>query len=104
MLAVRWIISTRGSNNSHKLIRPLRRLQSNSVSPAGFIPSTLLGRARTLAAEHAQLSKQLDVQYDAHIAKKVGSLADVTTALESWDAANTVCRSTLCPWNFTESQ
>ena len=97
MLAVRWTTPIRRFRNYLHLTCLLGQRQSTSISPASLISPTLLGRARNLAAEHAQLSKQLDTQYDAQIAKKVGSLASVTTALENWEAANSVRTSLLCP-------
>ena len=67
------------------------RCQSTAPSRASTISPTLLSRAQALAAEHAELSKQLNSEYDNQIAKKAGSLAAVTTALNSWESANKVC-------------
>ena len=67
------------------------RCQSTVPSRAPTISPTLLSRAQALAAEHAELSKQLNSEYDSQIAKKAGSLAAVATALKNWDSANKVC-------------
>lgn len=55
-----------------------------TISPA------LLGRAQALAAEHAELSRQLNGEYDTRIAKKAGSLSAVATALNGWESASNV--------------
>ena len=59
--------------------------RTTSISP------TLLGRARVLAAEHAELSRRLNSGYDTELAKKAGSLSAVAEALNGWEAANNVC-------------
>ncbi|KAL9635870.1 MAG: hypothetical protein Q9164_003200 [Protoblastenia rupestris] len=66
-----------------------KMLHTNHVNlkPHSSISATLLVRARSLAAEHAQLSQQLNVQYDPQIAKKAGSLSNVADALGKWEAA-----------------
>ncbi|KAF6218419.1 hypothetical protein HO133_005768 [Letharia lupina] len=61
------------------------RYQSTVPSPTSTIPPALLGRAQALAAEHAELSKQLNSEYDTRIAKKAGSLSAVVTALNGWE-------------------
>lgn len=66
------------------------RYQSTTTAPISPISSVLLGRARALAAEHAQLSKQLDSEYDIQLAKKAGALSNVAEALNGWEAANNV--------------
>ena len=66
------------------------RCQSTVPSRASTISPTLLSRAQALAAEHAELSTQLDREYDNQIAKKAGSLAAVATALNSWESASKV--------------
>ena len=64
------------------------RWQSTALPAASQISPALLSRARALSAEHAQLSQQLESQYDSHAAKKAGSLATVAAALSNWEAAN----------------
>jgi len=71
----------------------LRRYQSTSNRPNAAISSILLGRARTLAAEHAQLSQRLNDQYDSQIAKKAGALSAVADAVKQWEAVSNVCIS-----------
>ena len=62
-----------------------------AATPPPVIAPALLGRARSLAAEHDQLSKQLAVQYDTQIARKVGELSPAAKALNDWISASTVC-------------
>ena len=69
----------------------MRRSQSTVSSPASTISPALLGRAQALAAEHAELSKQLQSEYDMRIAKKAGSLSAVAIALNNWESASNVC-------------
>lgn len=57
---------------------------SEGVSPA------LLTRARSVAAEHGALSKQLAEGFDTRTAKKVGELSPVASALKEWEHANEV--------------
>ncbi|KAL9098581.1 MAG: hypothetical protein Q9163_005790 [Psora crenata] len=64
------------------------RCESAKASPASSIPFALLARARSLAAEHARLSDELNTRYDALVAKKVGSLSKVANTLGKWEAAN----------------
>jgi peptide chain release factor 1 len=69
--------------------------RSRLTSHAGTSTSTklstaFLGRARAIAAEHAQLSRQLAENYDVKTAKKIGELGATTTALSEWEKANTV--------------
>ena len=71
--------------------RSVRRSQSTVSSPASTISPALLGRAQALAAEHAELSKQLQSEYDMRIAKKAGSLSAVAIALNNWESASNVC-------------
>ena len=68
-----------------------RHYQSTSTSPEALISPALLGRARTLAAEHALLSKQLTNHYDTQVAKKVGTLTPVATVFSDWENASNVC-------------
>lgn len=69
----------------------VRRSQSTVSPPASTISPALLERAHALAAEHAELSKQLQSEYDMRIAKKAGSLSAVATALNDWESASNVC-------------
>ena len=67
------------------------RNQSSLTTSSPSISPTLLGRARALAAEHAELSRRLNSGYDTKLAKKAGSLSAVAEALNGWEAANNVC-------------
>ena len=55
------------------------------ISPA------LLGRARSVAAEHGKLARQLSAEYDTEVAKRVGELSTTVKALKDWESASTVC-------------
>lgn len=66
------------------------RYQSTVPSSASTISPALLGRAQALTAEHAELSKQLNSEYDTRIAKKAGSLSAVAMALKGWESASNV--------------
>lgn len=57
----------------------------NSLSPA------LLERARSIFAEHSQLSKDLANEYDITVARKLGELSSTAKALEHWESAQKVC-------------
>ena len=60
--------------------------ESISISPA------LLGRARSVAAEHGKLTRQLTIEYDTDVAKKVGESSTTVKALEDWESASNVSR------------
>lgn len=68
----------------------VNRYQSTASPSASTISPALLARAQALAAEHAELSKQLNSEYDARIAKKAGSLSAVASALNGWESASNV--------------
>ncbi|KAG7009215.1 peptide chain release factor 1 [Physcia stellaris] len=53
------------------------------ISPA------LLGRARSVAAEHGKLARQLSAEYDTEVAKRVGELSTTVKALKDWESAST---------------
>ncbi|EXJ88856.1 peptide chain release factor 1 [Capronia epimyces CBS 606.96] len=65
------------------------RFQSSSaISEIGpQISPVLLQRARAVAAEHQQLTAANATDYDVGIAKKIGELSSVATALKEWDDA-----------------
>ena len=52
----------------------------------------MLNRARSIAAEHAKLTEQLEESFDTKTAKRIGELASVSNALKEWDNANEVRR------------
>ncbi|KAI9743894.1 MAG: hypothetical protein M1818_002628 [Claussenomyces sp. TS43310] len=55
----------------------------SSMSPA------LLNRARGLAQEHSRLKAQTSETFDTKIAKRVGELEPIATALKEWHETNT---------------
>lgn len=57
----------------------------NSLSPA------LLEKARSIFAEHSQLSKDLANEYNITVARKLGELSSTAKALEQWESAQNVC-------------
>ena len=60
------------------------------ASPAHSISPVLLGRARSITAEHSELSKQLAQNYDNDVAKRAGELSTAVRALQEWETANDV--------------
>ena len=73
----------------HQAARIWRR-QSTLTTSSTSISPILLGRARALAAEHAELSRRLNSGYDTKLAKKAGTLSAVAEALNGWESANNV--------------
>ena len=73
----------------HQAVR-IWRCQSTLTTSSPSISPTLLGRARALAAEHADLSRRLNSGYDTKLAKKAGTLSAVAEALNGWESANNV--------------
>ena len=59
-------------------------------SEDGTLSPILLQRARTVAAEHQQLSASIAENYDVAIAKKIGELSSVSAALKEWEDAQNV--------------
>jgi hypothetical protein len=64
--------------------------QIKATSATTILSDAFLGRARSIAAEHAQLSKQLAESYDVKLAKRVGELDTTTTVLKEWEEAHSV--------------
>ena len=60
------------------------------ASDGPYISPALLGRARSIAAEHGKLARQLSDGYDTSIAKKVGELSTAVGALKEWESASNV--------------
>lgn len=54
------------------------------------ISSTLLERARAVAAEHKALSTSNAENYSIAAAKKLGELGPICTTLKEWDHAHNV--------------
>lgn len=66
--------------------------------PEASISPALLTRARSVSAEHAKLSAQNAENYDVQVAKKIGELGSITTALKNWQDAQHV-RIPISPTN-----
>ena len=90
MFITRWGGSRRGIYAGRRKAVQAWRYQSATTAASPTISPALLGRARALAAEHAQLSKKLNSEYDTQLAKKLGALSAVAEALNGWEAANNV--------------
>lgn len=91
MLKTRWSpLIYCNSALGYSARRTSRCHSSTAAASVPTISPALLGRARALAAEHGQLSKQLNSEYDVQIAKKAGSLSAVAEALNGWESANNV--------------
>ena len=93
-----------------KLFLPLHRQpirpQSHGTSPSHASPSMpytpivaaadnslthgMLERARAIAHNHDELSKQLSSHYNADTAKKIGDLSNTATILKEWEKAKSV--------------
>ena len=93
MLTTPWRISRYAVGVYRPNLRQLARWQSSGSSVNAPVPQALLGRARSLAAEHAQLSSQLDNQYETEVAKKVGSLSEIAEYWKSLEKAYNVRNS-----------
>jgi hypothetical protein len=65
-------------------------LTAATIPPEASISPTLLTRARSVAAEYAKLTAQNAESYDVAVAKKIGELGPVTTALKDWQDAQHV--------------
>ncbi|KIV82939.1 hypothetical protein PV11_05004 [Exophiala sideris] len=63
------------------------RFQTTSSEPESQVSPVLLRRARAVAAEHAQLSAANADNYGVSVAKKIGELSTVCTALKDWEEA-----------------
>ncbi|KAK3402950.1 hypothetical protein B0T20DRAFT_344559 [Sordaria brevicollis] len=81
MLAAPWIC--RGCARSLRRSGVFISLQIRRASTG--LPPVLLDRARKLAAEHQQLTKQLEGDYDATAAKRAGEISKVVAALQELD-------------------
>lgn len=55
-----------------------------------FVSPSLLERARGIASEHAKLSLQNAEDYDVSVAKRIGELSSVTSALKEYEDAQHV--------------
>ncbi|KAF2092105.1 release factor [Saccharata proteae CBS 121410] len=80
-----WVCRRCLSKASRPLIRQSIRWQSTNTSES--ISPALLSRARSIAAEHDQLTKKLAENFDINTAKRIGEISRVADALKEWDRA-----------------
>ncbi|KAK1835436.1 putative peptide chain release factor 1, mitochondrial [Podospora conica] len=59
--------------------------RASTVATEGGLPPALLARARKVAAEHDQLSAQLEASFDPKAARRAGELSRVATALREFE-------------------
>ncbi|OAA68458.1 mitochondrial translation release factor [Niveomyces insectorum RCEF 264] len=64
-----------------------KRTLTGDPSTTSSVPPVLLERARRLAAEHSELKRSLETQYDTKSAKRAGEIQSVAQALTEWDEA-----------------
>lgn len=93
MLSSRWQCSRCLGRYLRTVARPqtqlYRRWQSTiSNSSSDSVSPSLLERARAISLEHSQLSKQNAEDYDVTIAKRIGELGPVATALKEYEDAH----------------
>ncbi|KAL6246112.1 Peptide chain release factor 1, mitochondrial [Rhinocladiella similis] len=86
-----WLLCSKCLGPSQRtVVRPTFggsvRFQSSYDTESQLSP-ILLRRARSIAAEHAQLSAANIENYDVSIAKKIGELSSVCEALKDWEDA-----------------
>jgi len=62
-----------------------------ATPPEASLSPALLARAQSVATEHAKLAAQTAESYDVAMAKRMGELGPVTTALADWQEAQHVC-------------
>lgn len=65
-------------------------VDTDRTATASVISPSLLGRARSIAAEYDKLSNELENEFSTQKAQKIGELSSVTKALNDWDTANKV--------------
>ena len=82
--ASKALVRTRSSLQLWLADFPAQATEGISISPA------LLRRARSVAAEHGKLTRQLTVEYDTDVAKKLGESSTIVNALEDWESASNV--------------
>ncbi|KIW43248.1 uncharacterized protein PV06_04369 [Exophiala oligosperma] len=85
-----WLLCSRCLGPSLRtVVRPTFgeiRFQS-SFNTESQVSPVLLQRARSIAAEHAQLSAANIENYDVSVAKRIGELSSVCEALKDWEDA-----------------
>lgn len=80
---------------SHAQVPLTDALTPGLVPAEGLISPALLGRARSIAAEHSKLSELLVRNFDPKVARKAGELSNVASILKAWEHASEVRRKTV---------
>ncbi|KAI0134047.1 hypothetical protein BJ170DRAFT_608359 [Xylariales sp. AK1849] len=85
MLTSQWVCR----RCARALAQPFKRqfLRQASTDAQTSLPPALLQRARGISAEHAQLESTLSNSFDPKLAKRLGEVSRVATALKEWEAA-----------------
>ncbi|CAK7223433.1 Peptide chain release factor 1, mitochondrial [Sporothrix curviconia] len=93
MFAAPWVC--RGCAGAVLTWRPVRPFahfgklkRFASTGTAGSVPPALLERAQRIAAEHSQLKRALETEFDSKTAKRVGETQGVAHALAEWEQAH----------------
>ncbi|KAK3327709.1 hypothetical protein B0T19DRAFT_475449 [Cercophora scortea] len=82
------ISSARSQRSQPQLQFPFQSLiRRASTAAFGGLSPALLERARTIAAEHDQLSAELETNFDTKTAKRAGEIANVALALKELEKA-----------------
>ncbi|KAK1997365.1 RF-1 domain-containing protein [Colletotrichum falcatum] len=85
MLAAPWVCRRcLGGLLKPRSTQFIRRASSDATA---HLPSALLQRARTIAAEHDALARSLESDFDAKTARRLGELSGVVSALREWERA-----------------
>ncbi|KAK3377945.1 hypothetical protein B0H63DRAFT_451775 [Podospora didyma] len=87
MLAAPWVCRSCVRSLGRAGVPQLWRKASTAASPTGA-PPALIARARKIAAEHDQLVTSLETDFDPQMAKRVGEISRVATALKEFQKAN----------------
>ncbi|KAK3491567.1 hypothetical protein B0T13DRAFT_479392 [Neurospora crassa] len=89
MLAAPWLCRScaHSLRRSGVFVSLQLRKASTASQPLAGLPPVLLDRARKLAAEHKQLTKQLESEYEPTAAKRAGEISKVVAALQELDKA-----------------
>ncbi|CAK7243522.1 MAG: Peptide chain release factor 1, mitochondrial [Sporothrix thermara] len=89
MFAAPWVC--RGCARAvlaRRVVSPLGQFKRfASTDTAGFVPPALLERAQRIAAEHAELKRALETDFDSKTAKRLGETQGVAQALAEWQEA-----------------
>ncbi|KAI1081100.1 release factor [Whalleya microplaca] len=85
MSGVPWVCRRCIRALAQPLNRQFIRLASSDVRLN--LPLVLLQRARNITVEHDKLATELEKDFDSKLAKRLGELSRVATALKEWEAA-----------------